>query len=159
MNKIAKFFRDAGTARFFIPLGIILLIVCVFQYLTIERSKDFIETESVVTKTELVQDEYYDGENHHDAIYKIFVKYTVDGKEYEVEYSELPNIKVGDKIKIAYNPADPTDIVQASSMLWVAVFGLGGIASLIFSAYSIVKVVKKNKKLKLQEEGWAKNGN
>lgn len=158
MNRIVKFFRDYSTAKFFIPLGIILIIFGCILFVVRNNTRNYIETEAIVSKTELYEDEYYDGETHHEATYRVFVKYNVDGKEYNEELGILFKHNLGDKVTISYNPENPSEISQPTSIILPIAFIIGGIVSLIVSILSIIKTIKKNKELKLQEEGW-NNGN
>lgn len=158
MNSVASFFRESRTARFFIPLGIILIVFSVLLFVSDEYNKNYIKTEATVSKTELVREAITDDEgNHEEAMYKIFVKYMVNGKEYETELGEMYEHKVGDKITIVYNPDDPNQISQPSSMVLNIVLLVGGIAALVGGIISIINAVKRHKKMKLQEENW-KNG-
>ena len=158
MNNVATFFRESRVARFFIPLGIILIVFSIFLFISGEHNKDYIKTEATVSKSVLVQEAYYDNEgNLQDAIYKIFVKYTVNGQEYDTELGEMLERKVGDKITIVYNPSNPNEISQPSSLILNIAFLVGGIASLTGGIVSAVNAVKRNKKMKAQEESW-KNG-
>lgn len=155
MNAIATFFRESKTARFLIPLGIILIVVSVFLFISDKHNKDYIKIESTVSKVVLVKEASYDVDgNREEAMYNIFVKYTVDGKEYENELGEMFEQKVGDKITIVYNPENPNEISQPSSLILNLVCLVGGIASLTFGIVSAVNVVKKYQKMKEQEKGW-----
>lgn len=89
-NNIVKFFRDYSTARFFIPLGIILIIFGCFTFVSINNTKDYIKTEAIVSKTELYEPKHYDGETHFDATYQVYVKYTVNEKNMKknMEFSQ-----------------------------------------------------------------------
>lgn len=158
MNKIATFFRESSTARFLIPLGIVLIIFGVVFFISDNKNKNYKKIEAIVSKTELVQEETIDSEGNTDpAMYKIFVKYTVDGKEYETELGELYEHKVGEKIKIVYNPENPTQISQPPSLILNICLLAGGVASLAGGIISAVKAVQKHNKMKAQEESW-KNG-
>ena len=158
MNGVATFFRESSVGRFFIPLGIICIIVSICCFVIDNNNKYYIKTTAVVSKAELVEEATTDAEgNEVEATYKVYVKYTVDGEEYEEELGELSGIKKGDKMEILYNPKDPTQIAQPSNLLVSLVFLVVGIVSLIFGIVSSIKSIKKYKKLKAQEEGW-KNG-
>lgn len=158
MNKIAIFFRESRVGRFFIPLGIILIIFSIMLFMVGEHNKNYIKIESTVSKVELVKEATYDSEgNREEAMYTIFVKYTVDGKEYDTELGEMYEHKVGDKITIVYNPENPNEISQPSSLIFNIIILVVGCASLVFGIISSVKSIKKYKELKAQEESW-KNG-
>ena len=155
MNAIATFFRESKTARFLIPLGIILIVVSVFLFISDKHNKDYIKIESTVSKVVLVKEASYDVDgNKEEATYNIFVKYTVDGKEYETELGEMFEQKVGDKITIVYNPENPNEISQPSSMILNIAMLVAGIASLTGGIISAVKAVKRHKQMKEQEKGW-----
>lgn len=155
MNSISTFFRESKTARFFIPLGIILIIVSILLFVVGNNNKNYIKTESIVSKVELVKEETTDSEgNIEEATYDIYVKYTVDGKEYETELGEMFKQNVGDKITIVYNPDNPNEISQPSSILLNICLLVVGSVSLVGGIISSVNAVKRYKKMKLQEEGW-----
>ena len=159
MNNLATFFRESRVARFFIPFGIILIVFSIFLFIAGDHNKNYLATEAVVSKTELVKEGTYDSEgNYEEATYNIYVKYTVDGKEYETELGEMFERKVGDKINIVYNPANPEEISQPASLILNIVLLLGGIGALVGGIVSVINALKRNKKMRMQEEGW-KNGN
>lgn len=159
MNNLATFFRESRVARFFIPFGIILIVFSIFLFIAGDHNKNYLATEAVVSKTELVKEGTYDNEgNYEEAMYNIYVKYTVDGKEYETELGEMLERKVGDKINIVYNPANPEEISQPASLILNIVLLLGGIGALVGGIVSVINALKRNKKMRMQEEGW-KNGN
>ena len=158
MNNIAIFFRESRTARFLIPLGIILIVFSVFLFISDDHNKNYIETEATISKAELVREATIDSEgNREEASYMIFVKYTVNGKEYETELGEMLEQKVGEKITIVYNPDNPNEISTPSSPILNIVLLFGGMASLVGGIISAINAVKRHKKMKAQEESW-KNG-
>ena len=86
MNKLATFFRESITARFFIPFGIVLIVFGVIMFMINKENQNYIKIEAVVSKTELVEESYIDENGDTvEATYKVYVKYTVDGKEYDEE--------------------------------------------------------------------------
>ena len=158
MNKLFTIFRESIVARMLIPIGIILTIFGVVVLVINIKNQNYIKVEAVVTKTELVEEAHTDADgNHVDATYKIFVKYTVDGNEYEEELGELPEMKVGKKLTIYYNPDDPTKITQTKSLILPVVLIAGGVAALVGGIISAVNTVKKLKKMDEQEKGWKAN--
>ena len=156
MNKIATFFRESMTARFFIPVGIVLIIFGIASFIINSNNSNYIKVDAIVSKIELAQEAHLDeNDNHVDATYNVYVKYTVDGKEYDTELGEFSNYKKGDKITIYYNPDDPSKITQTKSLILPIVITIGGIASLTFGIISGVNAIKKIKRMKEQEKGWA----
>ncbi len=158
MNKVAKFFRDYSFARFFIPAGILLLVFGIATLVIMNKNKNYIKTEAIVTKADLEEEEHYEGDDHYDATYRVYVKYTVDGTVYEEELGILSGYKVGDKVTIYYNPENPRQISEKVTILVPIIFIIGGVVSLVAGVISAVGTYNKNKVLKLQEEKW-KNGN
>lgn len=155
MNNIATFFRESRIGRFFIPLGIILIIFSIFLFIIDKQNKDYIETIATVSNVELVEESYTDVDgNLVEATYKVFVKYTVNEKEYNEELGELSGYKKGDKIKIVYNPKDPSQISQPSSIYLAIGMLIAGIASLVGGIISIIIMIKNHKELKEQEKSW-----
>jgi len=155
MNNIATFFRESRTARFLIPLGIILVVFSIFLFISDNHNKNYIETTATVSRVELVSEATTDIDgNREEAMYKIFVKYTVNDFEYDNLLGEMYEHKVGDKIKIVYNPDNPNEISQPGSMILNICLLVGGIASLVGGIVSIINAVKGHKKMKEQEKGW-----
>ncbi len=156
MNKIATFFRESTTARFFIPVGLILMIFGVAVFIINDKNKNYRKTEAIVSRTELVEEAHEDGDgNHVDAVYRVYVKYTVNGNEYEEELGELPGYKQGQKITIYYNPDDPRQITQTKSMILPVIMIAAGALSFICGVVSGMNAIKKYKRMKEQEKGWA----
>ena len=155
MNKIAKFFRDYSFAGFVLPFGLILIAVSIVVFGIVDTRKAYPQTDAVITRCELAQEGYYDA-NHdwQEATYHVFVRYAVDGAEYEEEYGVLPEMKAGEKVRIDYNPQDPRDISQPTGIIVPIVMSAAGAAALIAGAVSIVRTRKKNDALKRQEEEW-----
>lgn len=156
MNNISTFFRESSFGRFFIPLGLILIVFSIFFFITADHNKNYVATDGIVSRVELVEDEHTDVDgNHVEATYRVFVKYTVDGEEYDEELGELSGIKVGDKIKITYNPENPREISQPIGMILPIILLLAGIAALVSGIISIIRAIKKHKAMKEQEKGLA----
>lgn len=155
MNKIATFFRETSIGRFFIPVGIILIVFSILVFMSVDKSKNYIKTDAVVTKTELYEEAYTDEEgNYNEATYNVFVKYTVDGTEYEEEYGISTGYKKGDKVTIYYNPKNPKQITGSKNVILPIIILSVGIAFLIGGIVSIIRSLKRHKEMKLQEEGW-----
>lgn len=155
MNKFVKFVRDYSMAAFFLPAGLLLIIFSIFAFLFVDKTKDYTKTEATVSKTILYERAYTDEDDvHHDATYRVFVKYTVDGRVYNEEYGVFSNYKEGDKLTVKYNPDNPSEVVQPNTIILPICLLIGGVAATIFSIISIISTNKKNKKFKLQEEAW-----
>ena len=70
----------------------------------------------------------------------------------------MSKYKIGEKMKIYYDPSNPSQITQTISLILPVALIAGGVVSLIGGIVSAVTAVKKQKALKTQEEGF-KNGN
>lgn len=158
MNSLVTFFRETAAVRFLAPLGVILVLFGGIIFRSANVTKNYLETESVVTRTELVEEA--DSQNKDkDELYTIYVKYTVDGVEYEEIYGDFHGYKEGDRIKILYNPADPTEIAQpGNTPLLALAFVIAGLGSLAGGIVSAIKAIRKQQALRAQEESWS-NGN
>ena len=155
MNKLSTFFRESSTARFLIPLGILLIVFGVVMFIINDKNSNYIKTEAVVSRVELVEPEHEDADgNTVEATYNVYVKYTVDGTSYDELLGEMSSFKKGDKITIYYNPSDPKKITQTKSKILPIVIAVAGLASLIGGIVSGSNAIKKYKKMKEQERGW-----
>lgn len=155
MNNLATFFRESRTARFFIPAGLILFVFGIAVFVINSKNQDYVEVESTVSKVELYEEAYTDADgNYIEAQYNLIVEYTVNDKEYEAEINGQSKYEVGDKLKIYYNPGDPSQITQSKSVILPLVIIALGIASLVAGVLSAVNAIKRHKKMKEQEKGW-----
>ena len=155
MNKFISFLRESTAARFFIPLGLILIIFAVAMFVINTRNQNYIKIEATVSNVELYQESYTDIDgNHVEATYTVKVKYNVDGKEYEATLDDVFKYNIGDKITIYYNPNNPNEITQTKSLIVPIVLISGGIASLAGGIISAVNAVKRHKKMKEQERSF-----
>ena len=156
MNNIITILRESRLARFLIPAGIILIICGIIFTNATVKNKDYIKTESTVTKVELEEEAHRDASgNPVEATYILTLQYTVGGKTYESELGGMSERKVGDKMTIYYNPDDPSQITQTKSLIIPLVMTVAGIAALVGGILSAVNTVKRYKRMKEQERGWA----
>lgn len=154
MNRFAKFMRDYALARFLLPVGVIAIIFGCVAIGPVARRLNYPTTQATVTRVELYDEAYDAGDTHHDATYDITVKYVVDGVEYEEDYGIFPEMKEGETLTINYNPNDHRDIGQPNSMLLPYGIIAVGVLALAGGIFDIIRVGKKNKALKKQEEAW-----
>ena len=156
MNKIVTILRESRLARFLIPGGIIVIVFGLIFFTASKQNQNYVQTESTVTKVELEQEAYTDSNGDRtEASYFVYVKYTVDGKEYEAELGGMSELKEGQKLTIYYNPSDPTRVTQTKSPLVPIILIAAGIAALVGGIISGINAVKKYKKMKDQEKEWA----
>ena len=144
MNKLVNILHETKGLVSLIPIGLLLIVFGILSFISVERTKDYIKTEAVVTKASLYEDAYTDADgNHYDATYTVYVKYTVDGDEYNREYGIFSNYKEGDKVTIAYNPENPNEIVQPNGVVLPIIFLGLGIISLIVGVIKLIKALNK----------------
>lgn len=155
MNKIFTFARETSVGRTLIPMGIIFIVFGIIMMNFTRNADNFIRTDAVVTKAELVP-EVHSGEDAEPAEqYDVYIKYTVKGKEYETYLGEMTGYKVGDKVKISYNPEDPEQIIQAgSNVITSLIFVAAGLLALAGGIISLIKAAQKRRSMKKQEEAW-----
>ena len=156
MNKFIQLMQATTLGRFLLPAGIIILLFGIFTF-DVKDARNFVEVSSVVSKTELSQEAYTESNGtRHEAEYNVFVKYSVGGREYESELGIFSgNIKVGDPMKVYYNPEDPGEVVQMRNQALIPYICIGvGALALIGGIISIVKAMQKIKRLRQQEEEW-----
>ena len=150
MQKINAVIRSSNIGKFLVPAGIILIIFSIFIFYIVVSSQDYYaETDAVVTRTELYEDPEGSAEdifdvfsNSRDKKSTVYVKYTVDGIEYEEVYGILVGYKEGDKIKICYDPNDPKTLVQPGNLVHPAVILAVGIAAIIAGIICLRPVLK-----------------
>ena len=142
-NKFARFMRNTGPARFLIPAGLILIIFGII--LLGFKTGNYAETIGKVTKVEQRLD--HTGEDTQ-TVYDVDFDYTVDGTAYSSSFTGLGKAyKVGDDIKVFYDPEAPQKTTNAKSDLFGPIaIGLGALA-LVGGVLSAVKAFKKSKEL------------
>ena len=144
--------RATYVGRALIPIGLILMVVSIFIFRSVDHIRDFRKTEAVVSRLEHAEDEYTDEQGqHHAATDTVYVKYTADGKEYEEEFGVFSGYKEGDRLSICYNPMNPTEISSPTSIvLPIAMLG-GGAAAFIGGIISLIRAARRHKALRKQE--------
>ena len=155
MNKMFSFMRESSTARFLIPVGIILIVFGVITFIINSKNQNYIKIEATVIDVKEEIETNVDNEGTDNTIYNVTLKYTVDKKEYTQTLDNVSKQKVGDKIDIYYNPDDPNQITQTKSLILPIGIILAGIASLIGGIVSAINAVKKHNKRKEQERSWS----
>lgn len=158
MNRIAHFFRDYAFVGFLLPMGMIAILFGWVSIGPVATRLNYPTTQATVTRVELYEAAYDAGDTHYDATYTITVRYAVDGIEYEEEYGVFPQMKEGETVTINYNPNDHRDIGQPHSMLLPYGIIAVGVAALAGGIFNIIRINRKNRALKKQEDAW-KHGN
>lgn len=155
MNTLATFFRESRLARFLIPGGLFIIIFGIIMYSINIKNQNYIETESIVSNVVQTAEGYTDTDGEYvQPTYDVTVKYTVNDQEYENVLSNVGEYKVGDKLKIYYDPSDPNQITQTISLVLPIILMAAGGVMLVGGIFSAINAIKKQKALKEQEKGW-----
>ena len=142
-NKLGRVMRDTGPARFLVPVGIILIIAGIlFSFV---NTKSYKEVEGVVT--DVIETTNADGQKEYTVIFdfETLKDQVITGQQ----FSNLSKAyKVGDKIKVFYDPNDPTKNTNSKSgpLLPIILIVLGVVATAA-GIYLTVKAFKKSKQL------------
>ena len=132
-NKFARFMRNTGPARFFLPLGILLIAVGIF--LMTLNTDSYLETVGKVT-------EVYEHRNlENSLVYDITFTYTVEDREYTGRFDEMTEeSQIGEEIKVFYSPEDPSQITNSKLGGIIAPIMVGlGVLALGFGVFKTVK--------------------
>lgn len=141
MQKTTSILKSANIGKFLVPAGVMLILFSIFMFYVVTSSQGYMETDAVVTRTEEYEkptesdetevDLFDVFENERDKKSTVYVKYTVNGTEYEEVYGVFTGYKEGDRIRICYDPDDPKTLTQPGSLLHPAVILAVGIAAVI----------------------------
>lgn len=134
----------------FTCIGTISLIIGLVIVSNVFNYKNKVETTGIIT--EISRNRNY---TKYRNKYKVFVSYTVEGKEYEsILKIHYPNFYEGKEIEIYYDKNDPTKLGMKSSDLILIIFPLFGLVFFIIGVIGIfVKTNNKKLEKKLKENG------
>ena len=156
MNRIITIIRESATARFLIPVGVILIVFGVLFFGASKRDQGYKETKAQVTAAVLEEAASTDATgNRAEATYLLSLRYTVDGKAYEADLSGMSRREVGDSVTIYYDPADPSRITQIKSLIMPLVIIAVGIGACVAGIVSGVNAIRRYQNMKAQEREWA----
>ncbi|WP_028505301.1 DUF3592 domain-containing protein [Ruminococcus sp. FC2018] len=141
-NRFARFMRNTGPARMMVPLGLILIIfsVVLFSF----NTDKYAETTGTITSA--VQS---DAGQEDEKGYDVKFTFTVDGKQYEDEFTNLSgSFAAGDAVKVFYDPADPSKTASSrmNKLIPVAIAG-AGVLALAGGIALTVRAFRKSKEL------------
>ena len=140
-NKLARFSRNTGPARMLVPIGVILIVFGIVMLSF--HFGDLIKTTGKITA--VTEAGYED-----DVLqYNVDFTYTVDDKEYNSSFSDLPGtFAVGDAIEVYYDSENPEKTANSKlGGILAPIFLVAGAAAVGFGVYQTVKAFKKSKKL------------
>ena len=156
MNNFATIMRESRVARFLLPAGLMLIVFGIIFFIINKQNQDYIETESTVTKIEIEEEAHTDEKGEEvEATYKATVAYTVDGKEYQAELSGVSKYDEGEKVKIYYNPADPSQVTMSKSLIIPLAMIAAGIVLFAAGIISGMNAIKRYRRMREQEKEWA----
>lgn len=117
------------------------VVLVVFGVTSMKQVSNFPQTDAVVAGVhkELVPD----GEGGSTQEVTVYVTYTVDGKEYTEEVSNVSGtLKEGDSLRVCYNPEKPEEVYGASKTGPVIMLAMGAVcilASLGTGALTLIR--------------------
>ena len=141
-DKIARLMRDTGPARFFVPVGLILII---FGIILLGFNTDnYLQTTGKVKEVIELPKSADEAQQ-----YDVLLTYSVDGKEYGTTFSGLgKKYSAGDDITVYYDPADPEKTTNSKLGGFIPPIVIAaGAAAIGFGIYKTLSAVKKSKEL------------
>lgn len=140
-NKLARFFRNTGAMRFFVPIGLILIIFGVIMLAN--APKEYGEALGTVTDVR----QYVDDEGA--TLNDVDFEFTVDGVKYTNSYSGLSEAPaVGESIKVYYDVNDPNKVANTKSSGIIAPIMIGaGALAIVLSVVAGIKAFRKDREL------------
>lgn len=139
-NQLRRFSSNTAVLRFLLPIGLILIV---FGVMLFNSTPDkYEETKGTVTNVTAHM-------NDDDEVYDIDFEYTVGTQKYSNTFVDMNEAKkVGDEIKVFYDPANPESVSNSKN---TGIFGVAfiviGAAAVAFSIYSTVKSFKKTRQM------------
>lgn len=105
------------------------------------QTKGFEQTTATITKIEETWRGYNDETMEDEYDYEVYVKYSVDGKEYEGKADTYDgSYTEGKEITVYYNPSNPADIHGDSGILGFVLIGVGAVL-VIAGAFLFIKQI------------------
>ena len=147
--------KKNGTSIIVIPVvialfGLVFLVCGLFLMISYIH---FIRTANETTGVIVSITTYYDSDD--DLRYRVYVRYSVDGREYDGEYGSYHTGMIeGQSVKIYYDPDNPRHIQSKGSFITGFVFVL---FSVVFGSVGLIPLIltkkAKSKKKRLAEYG------
>ena len=139
-NRFARFMRNTGPARFFIPVGVILIVFGII--LAGFKTDSYLEAVGKVTA--VAEEVNTDKQKEYDVSFT----YSVGGKEYQGRFDGLSKeYKEGDVIKVFYDPEDPERITNSKTGFLPLIMISAGALALVIGALKTVVAFRKSKEL------------
>jgi len=138
--------RSHKTFLFVLFTGILMIAIGTAFFISVSGQIGYKKVTVSVSRIELYRDEYATKSGHAEPTYWTYVKYTVNGKEYEEEVGIFSDVWVGKKMTLQYDPEDPTQITTVNSIVLPVVIIAGGSVMLIISLIGFVGTRKQRNK-------------
>lgn len=125
--------------RILFPIGVLVIgiIVIVVGFSEKSHAKTYTPVSAVVSQVDVTTT--FDEDNTPTEEHTVYVKYTVNGKEYnEILSGSSNSMKEGDTLTVRYNPENPSEVtastVKSATMLIVigAIVCVIGLGSFVF---------------------------
>ena len=130
----------------------VLASICLIAgiYLTFFHSKGFVKTDAVIISLDETE-----SDDDGDTMYLPTVEYTVDGKTYTCVLDVASgSYKIGNTIKVQYDPADPSVVHSAG---WFSIYLLG-VSAAVLGLIIISSINEKRSQKQINEQqrqsGW-----
>lgn len=108
-------------------------------YFRFFRDRGYAKTEAVIEKIEQI----YAGEDedgHSKYEYEVYVRYTVDGREYHEKIGDYESgFKEGKTITLLYNENDPLDVHTESKTAGTVMMIAGPVVTLIILGFAVFR--------------------
>lgn len=132
----------------FLLIGLFMLGGGVMSHIAFTNfEKSAKETEAVITNIDTSR-RHSQGETKTE--HTVYVSYEVDGQQYHEQLNYYTSsMRVGQRIKLLYNPDDPNDITTGNNILTYVLCTIGGVFTLIgaFFLFGFFRSRAKMKKL------------
>ncbi len=139
-NKFARFMRNTGPARFFIPAGIILIVFGIIMM-------NF-NTDSYLETVGRINSVTEDTDTDNRKVYDVGFTYMVDGRQYSGSFEDLTEqFNEGSEIAVYYNPENPEEITNSKTgLLPFIMIGVGALA-IVFGVFRTMKAFQKSREM------------
>lgn len=142
INMIKKYAKIRNSVVL-ILVGLIISIIAGVMFIAPDNNT-YEKVEATITSIEEIEDT---DQSETDTNYAVYVKYTVDEKEYKAQLNGYQsNWKVGKVIECEYNVDDPASLRTGNGKTMSLIICLIGICAVIYGVFSLTKGIKASSK-------------
>ena len=138
--------RNPRIFLFILFMGILMIVLGTAFFISVSGQIGYKEVTVSVSRIALYEDGHATKFGHAEPTYWTYVKYTVNGKEYEEELGLFSDVMVGKRMTLRYDPTDPTRITTDNNIVLPVVIIAGGGVMVIISLIGFVRTRKKRNK-------------